>query len=421
MKQSGAIMRSRRLTSLAVDRSAILGLAVGVVLALASADGAGALPPDTGEPPDARPAGAGEAGESEKPDKLRSIFDRIWSYAVLYDNPDNPIIERFAIRGRFQADFPLFYSNQGDYFQAQVRRVRLGVESRFAADLTVHVEMDLNLSCEQGQVCNDDAYNGLTDAYVGWGPSRAFELKIGKASAPFTLDGSTSSNDLLALERNNVSNNIWFPAEYHSGIVASGEPGPWHYLAGVYSSSTGEQFGPFDGGVFLLLSLAYDFSQQLAVRELLLAVNHVYNEEDPDNTSTRDLSHVGSMQLRFHAGRWGLQTDLSGAIGYDTQPDLIALALVPFYDILESLQVVGRYTYVHSFGDNGVRFGRYENALDSGRGDQYNEIYVGLNWLIYGQKFKIQTGFKYTWMDDAANDGGEYRGWGWTTGLRMSW
>ena len=93
----------------------------------------------------------------------------------------------------------------------------------------------------------------------------------------------------------------------------------------------------------------------------------------------------------------------------------------PFCQLSESFQVVGRYTYLHSFGENGIRFMRYENRIDLGRGDEYNEFFIGLNWFIYGQELKVQTGIKYTMMDDGAQDGGEYRGWGWTTGLRMSW
>jgi len=127
------------------------------------------------------------------------------------------------------------------------------------------------------------------------------------------------------------------------------------------------------------------------------------------------------MHLRFASGNWGLRSDLSGAIGYGTQRDLIGLVLMPFYEISEALQLVCRYSYIHSFGDNGIRFGRYENRIDKDRGDQYDETFLGLNWLLYGHRFKLQTGFKYTWMNDSADDGGHYRGWGWTTGLRLSW
>jgi phosphate-selective porin OprO/OprP len=116
-----------------------------------------------------------------------------------------------------------------------------------------------------------------------------------------------------------------------------------------------------------------------------------------------------------------VRSDFSGGIGYASQPDLIGIALVPFFYLTKTLQIVGRYTWVHSFGENGVRFMRYENRIVDDLGDDYDELFAGLNWLIYGHALKLQTGFKYTWMDDAARDGGFYRGWGWTTGLRLSW
>ena len=83
----------------------------------------------------------------------------------------------------------------------------------------------------------------------------------------------------------------------------------------------------------------------------------------------------------------------------------------------EKFQLVGRPTYLHSFDGNGVRFGRYEKRIDSAWGDDYNEVFGGFNGFIYGHDFKLQTGFKYTWMDAPKND----RGWGWTTGIRIGW
>jgi phosphate-selective porin OprO/OprP len=83
--------------------------------------------------------------------------------------------------------------------------------------------------------------------------------------------------------------------------------------------------------------------------------------------------------------------------------------------------VVLRYTYLDSDGANGLRLNRYENRVVSGRGDEYNEYFAGLNLFFYGHKFKWQTGLQYTTMDDSADDGGEYDGWGLITGLRISW
>ena len=84
-------------------------------------------------------------------------------------------------------------------------------------------------------------------------------------------------------------------------------------------------------------------------------------------------------------------------------------------------QAVVRYTYLSSEKDNGLRLALYENTVVPGRGDEYNEIYLGLNYYFYKHKLKVQTGVQYADMKDRADDGGEYSGWAWTTGLRISW
>ena len=94
---------------------------------------------------------------------------------------------------------------------------------------------------------------------------------------------------------------------------------------------------------------------------------------------------------------------------------------MPFYNVSELVQLVARYTYLDSEDANGLRLGRYESSVVEGRGNRYDEIYLGLNLFFYGHKFKWQTGLQYTTMDDDAGDGGEYQGWGLSTGLRLSW
>ena len=120
-------------------------------------------------------------------------------------------------------------------------------------------------------------------------------------------------------------------------------------------------------------------------------------------------------------GPWGLRTDISAGKGYAEQSDVWGLVLMPYYNFGKHIQTVLRYTYLNSEDENGLRLGRYENEIVDGRGNSYNEIYGGLNLFFYGHKFKWQTGLQYTTMDDDAGDGGEYQGWGLSTGLRLSW
>ena len=95
--------------------------------------------------------------------------------------------------------------------------------------------------------------------------------------------------------------------------------------------------------------------------------------------------------------------------------------MMPFVSLTEKLQVVGRYTFLDSSDDNGVRLATYESTIVSGRGDTYNELYLGGNYYFYGHKLKLQTGVQFADMNDRANDGGAYSGVSWVTGLRVGW
>jgi hypothetical protein len=181
------------------------------------------------------------------------------------------------------------------------------------------------------------------------------------------------------------------------------------------------EFGEFNGGVFTLGVLGYNFADALGVRDALVAGHYVYQHPDPDNTFTRQLEHVGSLIYRLDAGAWGLRADVSAASGYLGQGDLWGAMAMPFLNVTDKFQVVGRYTVVGSQQDNGVRLATYESRLVPGRGDRYDELYLGANYYFYDHKLKLQSGVQVADMDDRAGDGGTYSGVSWTTGLRVGW
>ena len=94
---------------------------------------------------------------------------------------------------------------------------------------------------------------------------------------------------------------------------------------------------------------------------------------------------------------------------------------MPFVNVTDKLQFIGRYTFLDSDDRNGVRLAMYENRLVSGRGNRYNELYLGANYFFYGHNLKVQSGVQIADMHDGANDGGAYSSVSWTTGLRVGW
>lgn len=350
----------------------------------------------------------------DEANNLQAAFDNAWSKVVLFSDNDNPVMQKFALSGRLQAEAAWFDSDQGDFDDALWRRFRFGFNSQVFEAWTVHVEADINLD-------GGSLYNRLTDAYI----SRSLggtTIKLGKHSAGFTLDGATSSKSLLALQRSNLANNLWFTAEYFTGVSLTGDSSDGvEYTAGIYSNDPGDEFSHFEADYFGLISIGKNFGESFDLDKALVRVDFVRNGEDP-RANTRHFGRIGSLVTQWEKDNWGFWTDISLGAGFGGQSDLWGASAMPFLNFSEYVQLVLRYTYLDSETVNGIRLGRYESSVTGGRGDNYREFYGGLNIFLYGHKLKWQTGLQYTRMKDAANDGGRYTsGFGVTTGIRVFW
>ena len=352
------------------------------------------------------------AGAEKEP----STYDKIWKFAEWYSDESNPIVQKVLFSGRYQHEFAMIRSDDGDLNEWNVRRMRLGPRITLLHNVTLHSEVELNPQER------DPLYMRVTDFYVQWARSPRVAITVGKHGVPFTMDGATSSKELITIDRSNLTNNMWFPQEYIPGVSLSGKVARWNYRGGVYSSGeANREFGEFSAGTFTLGVLGYDLGPRLGAKEALLTGSYVYQHPDQDNTFTRRLEHVGSITLKLDTDRWGVRTDLSAASGYLGQSDLWGFMAMPFINITDKFQVVSRYTVLDSSRANGVLLATYESRVVSGRGDLYNEVYLGGNYYFYGHKLKLQSGLQYADMNDRANDGGAYSGVSWTTGVRVGW
>lgn len=349
-----------------------------------------------------------------------SIYDRIWKFAEWYRNDSSPAVQRVLFTGRFHQDFATVDADQGEAREANVRRLRLGPRITLFKSFLVHAEVELNPQER------NPAYVRFTDAYVQWTKNPQIVLTAGKQAMPFTQEGATSSRELLTIDRSNIANNIWFPQEYLPGVSLAGRRGLWNYRGGVYSTgAANREFGELNSSIAALGVIGYDLSKRLGAKEALLTGNYVYQDADATHGArfTRDLAHIGSVNFRFEAGRWGVRADLAAAAGLLAQPDLTSVMAMPFLNLTSRLQAVARYTHIRSDGPNGIRLTTYENRVvpDRQRGDEFNELYLGANYYFYGQRLKLQTGVQIGDLDDRAADGGAYSGVAWTTGLRVGW
>lgn len=359
-------------------------------------------------------AAAGQGAEQKQP----STYDKVWGkFTNWYDNKENPVVQRVVFSGRFQHDFAIVEADQGDHKESNIRRVRFGPRITLFRDFLVHTEVEVNPQERE------PFYLRITDAYVAWQKNPKAVVTVGKQSLPFTQEGATSSRDLITIDRSNLVNNIWFTQEYMPGVSVSGRAAPWIYRAGAYSSGAmTREFGRFNGSVFTLALVGYDFAKSLGVREAVLTGNYIYQPPDTDNTFTKRFEHIASVHFKLEEPRWGLRTDVSKTSGYLGQRDLWATMVMPYFNATSKLQFVTRYTLVNSDGNNGISLNTYENrVVTRGAGDRYTEGYLGVNYYFYAHRLKLQSGVQFADMRDRANDGGAYSGTSWTTGLRIGW
>ena len=349
--------------------------------------------------------------------KAPSIYDTIWGRLTnWYDNKENPVVQRVVFTGRYHHDFALVRADQGDIDESNVRRMRLGPRVTFLRNFLLHAEIEVNPQER------NPFYMRFTDAYVQWSKNPALVITVGKHSVPFTQEGATSSRELLTIDRSNLANNIWFGQEYMPGVSVAGRRGLLTYRGSLYSAGAmNRELGEFNGGLFTLAIVGYDFSKKLGLREATVTGNYLYQQPDANNTFTRRYEHITSVHFRLEEGRAGTRGDVSTAVGYLGQRDVWSFMLMPYFNATDTLQFVGRYTFADSDGNNGVSLPTYENRVTAGAGDEYHAGYLGVNYYFYGHRLKLQSGVEFGSMQDRANDRGAYSGTSWVTGLRVGW
>ena len=360
-----------------------------------------------------------EAENVPAPGSAAERFKSIWNTATLYHNPDNPVIQSFSLVGRYQGQFWSVDADQGNADGWEDRRSTFGFRSWVFTDFVLHAELKVKPDGSPGDAT-------LDTADISWIPAETgFSARLGLLSYLFTgLERNTSSRKIPTFERGLLVNQL-MPSRV-LGLHIKKMIDKFSIHGGVYSGHIGEGFNKTDAGLVAGLGLVYKFP--LFLNRGNLHLDFLYNDGDPGDNAFKPYRQVVSFWYKGYQGAFGLGMDLTGGSGgFDGQPDVLGFTLLPTYDISNSLWIGGdklqlalRYQYANSDGDNGLQLqDRYEQEVTTGEGDRYQAFYTGLNYLIYGDRLKLMAGAEYSNMKDAANDGGEFRGWTYLAGLRL--
>ncbi len=332
---------------------------------------------------------------------LDKAFDFLWSVPVIYENDDNPYIQKVAFTGRYHGQVWGINSDFGSASGWENRRQRVGGVVEFFRTFDASITFNLNFDGENtGRFVQD-----YEDFRLRWRPNKMFNLEVGLYKVPITNEWRESSNRIVTIERSNFINTAVpnkLGGVLATGEFATGEESGVTYGAGVYSATRDEDWAypTFDGGAVFYGGVGYNFNEHHTVR-----FDNAITNESPANNAVRPYNYTAALSYKgdFLDSRLGLQSDLVTAIGQDEQPDLFGIIILPTFDLTEKVQLVGRYQYLVSDEENGVRLqSRYERRapdLPISSGNNYHALYGGVNYYIYKDRLKVMYGMEYSHME----------------------
>ena len=379
-----------------------------------------------------------------------TAWDQAWSAFTLYKDENNPILQEFALQGRYQAQWAAGESSTEDYEQAgkgeflgseiESRRARLGFKSKWFQNWKFEGQIDVDADLEDN-TGDTTFYKDIYDLYLTYAPSDALNVSVGKTKVKFGREQEISSKEILTIERSGLSNAL-FPGEL-TGMWVSGKGlgEHWLYEAGVYGADRVREFSTFDNGTVFLGKVGYDYSAQSGWDSAVVSLHYMHNTEPGNQYSSTSWS--GSSAPSFTdsialtndivQGRFGLTTDILYGFGFSgnatqnnaakaiDQGDVFGINVIPSYFIADGLQLVGRLQVATGDGADSLKSpGRYDEAsllpeAGDAKGNTFVSTYLGLNYYLYGHKLKLMNGVEYTHLG-----GGDYDGTTFYSGLRFS-
>jgi phosphate-selective porin OprO/OprP len=353
-------------------------------------------------------------------------LDQIWSYATLYKDNQNPLLEEFKLRGRYQGQYWDIDADQGSQSGWEDRRSRIGFDAKLL-ERTLDLRLDF-----QSNNGFDDIYDGLVDAYLRWKPASGWIITAGKTKPLIgAYDWLESSNDQPTFERSQIFNQLG--VNRATSLTVEYNKDSWLFQSGIYSNDTpantggsgafGDgEFGDFNEGYAISLGGGHDFAKSLNMDKALLRIDWLHSEREAGDLTLGRYDDIFSTTFWFKQEALAVVLEAYYATGGDgDNSDVFGFFIQPTYDIIpEQLQLVGRYSYSHSDGPLGVvGQNRYERnvATGGGRGDAYHSIYGGLQYFIHGDQLKLLAGAEWAHL---SGNGGNYDGFTLLTGIRLS-
>lgn len=309
-------------------------------------------------------------------------------------SPNRGTVRELRVRGRIQGQAALSTGDgDEDYGTFEIRRARIGVQGSLYEPYRFQIELNTLPS----GVDLDSAYL----RYVGI-PEASIEF--GKNKPRFGHEENTSSANILTVERSNLTNTL--NGGKPVGLRVFGGLGVVEYYAGIFNGPNSGVVNPTDGIGFLYnASLGLNLDDVVGEgRSLRLRADVLYNDFEEEDGYGFETS--GAFSLHFAMNPFDIRAEYM--LGEDFSGNTLqGFYIMPSIKLTSQLEAVARYEFIDSDTNNirhQSRYARRQSGL-SGRGDEYQAIYVGANYYVLGNNLKYMGGAEFASLDgDSSTD-----------------
>ncbi|MFU8779732.1 MAG: porin [Kiritimatiellia bacterium] len=321
--------------------------------------------------------------------------------------PANKGVERLQIRGRVQTQGAYVEADNDegsdDYHTFEVRRVRMGMRGTLANNVRAQLEANL--------VPGSDL--SMRSAFIQWREHKPAYIKLGFDKPLSSLEENTSSAEILTIERSLINGLVAAPGALN-GLSLEGRHAVLVYGAGVYTDSSNSNASSEDPKYLFNAMAGLKLDALVGEGNELLLAGHYLNSDDPNGAVGGKFDDVIVVGGRLGLGSFGLLAEYF--LGDNDGDEIKGFYVMPSYAINEKLQLVARFETAESDKARGIqapsRYARRVASLadvldDEGsaiarpsRGDDYQSLYLGLNYYIAGNNNKLMLGVESAELDN---------------------
>lgn len=340
-------------------------------------------------------------------------------------SPASKFVESLQIRGRVQtqAAYVEVENDDGsdDYSTLEVRRARIGL--RGSLPHKVRAQLEANLV--------PGSSLSMRSAFLEWREYKPAYIKVGLDKPFSSIEENTSSASILTIERSLVNAVAGGAPGALNGVSLSGTQSVLLYGAGVYTDTENRNKDNEDAKYLFNAMAGVKLDALVGEGNTLLLRGAYLNSDDPNGAVGGNFDDVIIVGGKLGLGAFGLQAEYF--LSDNDGDEIKGFYVMPSFDISEKLQLVGRLEMADSDKARGIqapsRYARRAASLkdvvdDEGstlarpsRGDEYQSLYVGLNYYITGNGNKLMFGVEAAELDNT--DAGKLESMTVSTAWRM--